>query len=69
MTRTPGGAGTVIVRLSDVPVDVRLRAADRIIRREKLQGLEALEIGMAARMPRHDPRLRVSKAEADRVLR
>lgn len=64
-----GRAGRVFVRLSEVPPPVRASAAERVIRGEKLRGLDALELRMAAVCPRDNPGVFVDRETARRVLR
>jgi hypothetical protein len=64
----PPGAGSVLVRLSDIPIRTRVAAAERIIRVEGLRQIEALELRLAAAHPRSDPAVRVEACEAERVL-
>jgi hypothetical protein len=59
----------VIVRLSDVPKQLREKVADTIIRRGRLAGMDALEFGIAKMARRQDPVLRVPAWKAELVLR
>ena len=63
-------SGMVIVRLSDVPEEKRVAAADRLIAAEDLERVhpeEALLIRMAALFPRQNPALEVKVTKARRV--
>lgn len=62
-------AAVILVRLSDIPLHRRQAAADRVIRSEHLTGLEALEVKLAAQMPRHDPYRVVTPSVAWEVLK
>ncbi len=61
--------GKVLVRLSDVHRDLRMRVADEIIRRGKLRGFDAAAMSLAAFAPLENPRIVVSAEKAERVLR
>ena len=58
----------VIVRLSDVPPRLRQTVADELVRREKLRGLEAAEMFLAA-YEAPSAQLRVPAWKAELVLR
>lgn len=62
------GPTTVFVHLSQVPEEIRLRVAEREIRVYKLSGPEAIELKMAALLPRQDPEIEVEFAKAKKVL-
>lgn len=63
------GRATVIVRLSDVPLDLRMKVADQIVKRGALRGLEAAELMLAAHRPVENPILRVTPDKATRVIK
>jgi hypothetical protein len=61
---------TVVVRLSDVPEEKRVAAADRLIEDEDLERVhpeEAIMIRMAALFPRQNPALEVKATKARRI--
>lgn len=63
------GAGKALVRLSSVPIDLRVEVADKIISRGGLRGMDALAYMLAARHPLQDPLIAVPVEKANRVLR
>lgn len=62
------GGGRVVVRLSEVHLDLRLEAAEKIIERGALRGVDAAEIMLAAYHPR-PCHILVPPEKAVRVLR
>jgi hypothetical protein len=64
----PGGAGRVVVRLSEVDQHLREKVAEEIIRRGRLSGLDAVAFAFAASHPAHDPEIEVDGEKAFRVL-
>lgn len=58
----------VSVRLSEVPQELRLRAADMLIQKSGLTTYAALELSMAAAQPLQDPVLLVPAEKAHLVL-
>jgi hypothetical protein len=70
MTSQPPEEGRrVLVRLSDVPLPLRITVAEEVVRRGKLRGLEALTMMMAAQAPSRATMLYVPAPKAERVLR
>lgn len=75
MTLEPRPAGgerdrrLVLVRLSDVPRELRDRVAADVVRYGGLDGVDALMYAMATTALRHDPQIRVPAWKADLVLR
>jgi len=70
-TRPPqvdGLQGKVPVHLSEVPMSLRMQAADTITKKLGLTTFAALEISMAAAAPVQDPVLYVSPEKARIVL-
>lgn len=69
-TRTLQETGRrVLVRLSDVPVDLRLEVADTLIEKGRLRGDDAIALKAAALVPVHDPVAWVPWEKARLVLR
>lgn len=62
------GTGWMVVRLSDVPVDLRQKVARRVIQVEGLVGFAALELLLAATEPLADPSVTVRSEVARKVL-
>lgn len=58
----------VTVRLSQVSQELRLQAADVLIRKEGLDTFAAIELSMAAAAPLEDPELLVPAEKARLVL-
>lgn len=68
-TRPPYEADEVVsVRLSQVPTQLRLQAADILIRKAGLTTFAAIEMTLAAAEPREDPELLVPADKAAIVL-
>lgn len=69
-TRSPdiGANGWVLVRLSQVPIPVRMAAAEKLIRKDGLRELDATEIRLAAFAPVQDPEMLVDADEYKAVL-
>lgn len=59
----------VLVRLSDVPRDLRVAVADTIIEKGKLRGIEAADLMLVAYSGKPDAKIFVSPEKADRVIR
>ena len=59
---------TAVVRLSDVPKDLRLEAASRAAKKWGLRGIPYLELMMVAETASPDCKLTVDEAKAHRVL-
>lgn len=58
---------TVVVRLSEVPVDLRKQAAEKAAVHWGLTGVAFLELMIAAEHPRNDVELEVDEAKAARI--
>lgn len=63
------GAATVTVRLSDVPLQVRVRVANRMIRVEGLEKVDAIDLQIAALNPRQNPAIEVTVEAFEKAVR
>lgn len=68
-TRPPLTPGRMEVSLLSVPLDVRVAEADALVKVARLSGEEAISILLAARFPKHDPRIEVPAEKAEKVAR
>jgi hypothetical protein len=62
------GQPLVVVHLSEVPEQVRVRVANRMIRVAGLEGTAAIELQIAAFVPRQNPAIEVTRDEYDKVF-
>lgn len=63
-----GQRDKVRVRLADIDIELRAKAAERLIKDGRLRGVDAMLLGLAADKPIQNPEISVSGEKAWRVL-
>lgn len=62
------GRESIVVRLADVPIDLREQVAEKLIARAGLSGVDELEMRLAAIRPVENPELTVAVDKAEMVV-